>query len=154
MDVITKLIYVNVSRGLFEKDKLIFSYLITTSILRNRGDITPISWNLLLRGVQMISDEQKKKQPANPLPVNILTDSQADFLWSAECVEEEAYGGLMESFKENEAVWLEWASGDNPHIDPLPLDWKDKLDDFRKMVVLRAFRPDKLMSASQQYVLN
>lgn len=154
MEVITKLIFVNVSRGLFERDKLIFSYLITTSILRNTGVITPMSWNLLLRGVQIISDEQKKKQPENPLPVNILSDLQADFLWSAECVEEDVYAGLMESFKENEAVWLEWAQGDNPHIDPLPLDWKDKLDDFKKMVVLRAFRPDKLMFASQQYVLN
>lgn len=154
MDVITKLIFVNVSRGLFEKDKLIFSYLISTSILRNSEKITPISWNLLLRGTQIITDDQKKKQPPNPLPVLTLTDLNADFIWSAECVEPAVYGGLLESFKENDAVWCEWAAGDNPHMDPLPLDWKEKLDDFQKMVVLRAFRPDKLMFASQQYVLN
>lgn len=35
IDVITKNVYVNISRGLFEKDKLIFSFLITTSIDRN-----------------------------------------------------------------------------------------------------------------------
>lgn len=32
---ITKTIYVNVTRGLFEKDKLIFSFMISTSINKN-----------------------------------------------------------------------------------------------------------------------
>ena len=34
---ITKTIFTNVCRGLFEKDKLIFSFLIATSINRNSG---------------------------------------------------------------------------------------------------------------------
>jgi dynein heavy chain len=34
-DKITRMIYTNISRGLFEKDKIIFSFLIATSILRN-----------------------------------------------------------------------------------------------------------------------
>ena len=34
IDKITRLIYTNVSRGLFEKDKIIYSFLIITSILR------------------------------------------------------------------------------------------------------------------------
>jgi dynein heavy chain len=56
MEVITKLIFVNVSRGLFEKDKLIFSYLISTSIDRQSGKIKVPSWNLLLRGTALITD--------------------------------------------------------------------------------------------------
>jgi len=35
IECITKTIYNNISRGLFEKDKLIFSFLIATSISRN-----------------------------------------------------------------------------------------------------------------------
>ena len=35
IDRITKMIYTNISRGLFEKDKLIYSFLIATSISRN-----------------------------------------------------------------------------------------------------------------------
>lgn len=56
MEVITKLIFVNVSRGLFEKDKLIFSYLISTSIDKQSGKIKVPSWNLLLRGTALITD--------------------------------------------------------------------------------------------------
>jgi len=32
---ITMILYTNISRGLFEKDKIIYSFLITTSIMRN-----------------------------------------------------------------------------------------------------------------------
>jgi len=68
MDKITKIIYSNISRGLFEKDKSIFSFLIATSIDRNSGKIIANSWNLLLRGTATIADDLKKKQPPNPFP--------------------------------------------------------------------------------------
>jgi dynein heavy chain len=76
-----------------------------------------------------------------------MNQNTVDYVWSAECTEPEVYGGLLESFKENEAVWLEWAQCELPHSEPLPLDWKDKLDDCQKLVVLKAFRSEKLMFA-------
>jgi len=50
IDMITKNIYTNIARGLFEADKLIFTYLIATSVNRNAGVITMAGWNALLRG--------------------------------------------------------------------------------------------------------
>jgi dynein heavy chain len=49
-------------------------------------------------------------------------------------------------------VWLEWAQCESPHTEPLPLDWKDKLDDFQTLIVLKAFRQEKLMFSFQIYV--
>ena len=46
----TENIYTNVSRGLFEKDKLIFSFLLCAEILKLEGVINEIEWNFLLRG--------------------------------------------------------------------------------------------------------
>lgn len=154
ISVITSIIFTNISRGLFERDKLIFSFLISTSIDRNSGKIDPISWNLLLRGTATMSDNDKKKQLPNPLPKNILTDLAAEFIFSAEVALPEVYSGLTQSFKENEAVWLEWAQCEQPQIDPLPLDWKEKLSDFQKLILLKAFRPEKIAFAFQIYVLD
>jgi len=151
---ITSMIFTNISRGLFERDKLIFSFLICTSIDRNSGKIQPVSWNLLLRGTATISENDKKKQPPNPLAKNILTDLAADLVWSAEVVCPDTYGGLTQSFKDKEAVWLDWATCEKPQIDPLPLDWNSKLTDFEKLILLKAFRPEKLAFAFQIYVLN
>lgn len=39
IDNISRMIYTNVSRGLFEAHKIIYSFLITTSINRNKGTI-------------------------------------------------------------------------------------------------------------------
>jgi hypothetical protein len=38
------------SSGLFEKDKLVFSFLLCTEILKLEGIINEVEWNYLLRG--------------------------------------------------------------------------------------------------------
>jgi len=50
IDTITKMIYTMIARGLFEADKMIYSFLIATSIRRKAGIILGPSWNHLLRG--------------------------------------------------------------------------------------------------------
>ncbi len=47
---INEVIFVNVCRGLFEKDKLIFSFLIATSINRNSQILGEGLWSIFLRG--------------------------------------------------------------------------------------------------------
>jgi dynein heavy chain len=47
---ITESFYLNICRGLFEKDKLLYSFLNAASILRRNGDITPEEWGSYLRG--------------------------------------------------------------------------------------------------------
>jgi dynein heavy chain len=57
IETISKQIYSNVSRGLFEADKLIFTYLIATSVNRQAGIITPAGWNTLLRGAMPLTQQ-------------------------------------------------------------------------------------------------
>ena len=38
-------------RGLLEKDKMVFSFLIAAQIQLRKGTITQAEWNILLRGV-------------------------------------------------------------------------------------------------------
>jgi dynein heavy chain len=74
IDVVTRQIYTNISRGLFERDKLIFSFLITTSIMREAGRINMVAWSLLLRGAAPLTDQQKAKILPTPMPKTILSD--------------------------------------------------------------------------------
>lgn len=53
---------------------------------------------------------------------------------------------------ENEAVWTEWITCDNPQTEPLPLDWSTKIDDFQKLIILKSFRPEKIAFSFQNYV--
>ncbi len=47
---ITRMLYINICRGLFEAHKLIYSFLICTSIKRKSKSINEVCWNYLLRG--------------------------------------------------------------------------------------------------------
>jgi len=47
---ITRAIYFSICRGLFEKDKLLYSFLNSTSILRRNKDIDDDEWAFFLRG--------------------------------------------------------------------------------------------------------
>lgn len=47
---ITLSVYTNVSRGLFERHKLVFSFMLCVAINKESGSITEAQWNFLLRG--------------------------------------------------------------------------------------------------------
>jgi len=47
---VTKSFYFSICRGLFEKDKLLYSFLNASSVLRRNRDIGIEEWNFFLRG--------------------------------------------------------------------------------------------------------
>ena len=46
----TRSFYDSICRGLFEKDKLLYSFLITSAVLRRAERISDVEWNIFLRG--------------------------------------------------------------------------------------------------------
>ncbi len=154
IDVISRQIYTNISRGLFERDKLIYSFLITTSIMRNDHQIDPIAWSLLLRGAAPLTDQQMAKILPNPMPKTILSDLSHLFLYSAELSLPDVFGGLLEDMLNENEAWLKWSQCETPQSKPLPGEWDAKLDHFQKLIVLKAYRPEKLSSAFQLFVFH
>lgn len=60
---ITATVYTSVARGLFEVHKVTFSFLISTSINRESGDINEDTWRtLLVKSVKIPSDVNKKQR--------------------------------------------------------------------------------------------
>jgi len=145
-DSITKLIYSNIARGLFEKDKLLYSFLVATAIRRNAGIITMSQWNHLLRGAMPFTASQLDNMPPNPIP-KMMNKAAYDTFYSIQENEGELFDGLIDSVKENLEAWSDWATCDNPHTSPLPCGLHAKLAPFHKLLMLRVFRPEKLLYA-------
>ena len=152
-DTITKLIYSNIARGLFEKDKLLYSFLVATAIRRNAGIITMSQWNHLLRGAMPFSATQLDNMPPNPMP-KMMNKAAYETFYSIQENEGELFEGLIDSVKENLEAWTDWSTCDNPHTSPLPCGLHAKLAPFHKLLMLRVFRPEKLLYAFQLYVKN
>ena len=150
IDTITRNVYSNISRGLFEADKLIFTYLITTSIDRYEKVIAAPDWNILLRGAQPFTKEQKDKKPPNPLP-KVITPLNFDLLYSTQCLVE-SFSGIVDHIAENQEDWTTWGQCDDPLNTKMPGDWEEKLTDFQKCIAIKVFRAEKLMFAFKKYV--
>ncbi|XP_012629713.3 dynein axonemal heavy chain 6 [Microcebus murinus] len=74
--------YVNVSRGLFEQHKLIYSFMLCVEIMRQKGSLTDAEWNFFLRG----SAGLEKERPPKPEAPWLLTP-----MWFACCDLEESF---------------------------------------------------------------
>jgi dynein heavy chain len=55
--------YENICRGLFEKHKILFAFLIAMKIDRNEGRVSTREWNYFLRGSDKLTDEELKGRP-------------------------------------------------------------------------------------------
>jgi dynein heavy chain len=58
MNKINEVIFTNVSRGLFEAHKLIYSFLIAASIERTESRLDNQLWNIYLRGAGVMDYTQ------------------------------------------------------------------------------------------------
>ena len=86
------LIYKNVCRSLLEKDKLLFSFILTIAIFKSRGVIEDAKWRFLLTGGVALG---------NPYP-NPAPDWLIDKAWS-EIVRASALNGNREREREKES---------------------------------------------------
>jgi dynein heavy chain len=125
---ITRMLYTNVSRGLFEAHKIIYSFLITTSINRNNEKITPEGWGIILRGGGVLPSEQVKKMPKNPEP-KMLSPQGWELIYYVDLMME-AFNGITEHTVKNIEEWRAWALKPDAYHVPLPQAFEHRLSPF------------------------
>lgn len=174
----TLIIFQNICRGLFEKDKLLFSASICFQILRNAHLIHDIEWNLFLRGPTNLD---RTNQPPNPFPENlspqawdIIYAAQERLLYKVPSTEEgaadesddptyhitsnaEPCKGLCESIEKNSyglhtSDWMKWMNSDNLMTAPLPAPYQDTVNSFQRLILVKALREDKLQHSIAGFV--
>ncbi|KAL3316100.1 Dynein heavy chain 9, axonemal [Cichlidogyrus casuarinus] len=140
IESITFFIYMYTSRGLFERDKAIFTAQLAFQILLMSKQIKPEELDFLLR---------------YPLVPNCI--SPVDFL-SNNC-----WGGVkalsnMDEFKnldrdiEGSAKrWKKFVEGEAPEKEKFPQEWKSKTS-LQKLCMMRALRPDRMVYAINDFV--
>ncbi|KAM8930485.1 dynein axonemal heavy chain 1 isoform 1-T1 [Pelodytes ibericus] len=136
-------LFSNVCRSLFEKHKLMFSFLLCVRILMNQGLINMDEWRFLLSG-----------GIAPVLADNPCAEWLADRAWR----DIQALSSLSNFTRVTEQLTLHKAEyrmicdSPEPHREPLPGEWGQSLDSFQKILILRCLRGDKVTNAMQDYV--
>jgi dynein heavy chain, axonemal len=148
---ITRSIYSNVCRGLFEKDKLLFSFSMAAKISLASGAIAEKDWNTFMVGV--VSDEAVLA--ANPYPVALKNLNITEKSWiNAVLIEHEltSFAGFKKDINTASADWSHFLSSENPHAEVIPGDWDTNLTNFQKLLLIRVLREDKVVYAVRKYV--
>lgn len=139
-------IYQWVSRGLFERHKLIFLTLITFRLMQKKViDILyePAQMDFLIKCIGKPGIEN----PLDWLPVTAWDSIQG----LIQLEEFKSFAHNMEI--EGPLRFKEWYNELAPETQKLPLDWK-KLDQmpFQKLLVLRCLRPDRITTALTSFI--
>ena len=138
-------LYRNVCRSLFEKDKLLFSFLLCLNVLENKGQVNRVELRFLLTGgIGEAKDD-------NPAPAWI-----SNSMWNqiANLSALDGFSEFASDFTKQVAEWQQYYEHHDPLSIRMPVDQHDwnELSAFRQLLVLRCLRPDKLVQAIQQFV--
>ena len=185
IDYATLIIYQIICRGLFEKDKLLFSSSICFQIAKHSKKIHDLEWGLFMRGPGAVD---RTHQPTNPAPQKVsavqwdlLYAMQERLVYMNEFEEGSPepdnfnafstchpFDGLMKSLISEFEKWQVWARGEVTTTDengetkveagvdimrvPLPGSFDTQINDFQKLLLVKALREDKLMASIGAYV--
>lgn len=147
-DYFTYSLYQNICRSLFEKDKLLFSFLLTTKILFGDNKIDMDEWRYFLAGPSGSID-------VIPNPTDWLDDLEWTQVYKQLFIMSKihAFSGIDTYFVEFNKKFKKIFDAPDAHVEPLPGEWHEKLNSFQKMIVLKSIRPDKICHAIQNYVI-
>ncbi|PNI91683.1 DNAH3 isoform 2 [Pan troglodytes] len=143
IDHFTLSIYNNVCRSLFEKDKLLFSLLLTIGIMKQKKEITEEVWYFLLTGGIALDNPYP-----NPAPQWLSEKAWAEIVRASALPK---LHGLMEHLEQNLGEWKLIYDSAWPHEEQLPGSWKFS-QGLEKMVILRCLRPDKMVPAVREFI--
>jgi dynein heavy chain len=141
--------FVNVCRGLFERHKLIFGFMITAQILLRADLLNQMEFGLLLRGIGVLD---LSEIPENPSPDGI-PEKQWHFVYGIEQMTERCKG-LCAHIAEHTDEWENWWSLEHPEEVALPANYEELYDltMFQKLLIVKALAPEKVFFMSQAFV--
>jgi dynein heavy chain len=147
----TMSVYNKICAGLFEKDKLLFSFLIAANISRDNGNITEEEWGFFLRG----PDAASRAQVSSPNPAAAWLDAE---IWVDLNASIDVLKQLVPVLEDpaTQNVWKmyyeSFSSVDHPLGFEMPEPCKSLFTPFQKLLLIKLFHPDKLEFACRDFI--
>ncbi|XP_069945104.1 dynein beta chain, ciliary-like [Cherax quadricarinatus] len=140
IDTITHSVFLYTTRGLFEKDKLIFAAQMTFQVLASQGEVGVMELDLLLRF---------PIQPNVVSSIDFLTNNSWGAIRSLSQVDE--FRNLDRDIENSVKRWRMYCECEAPEREKLPGEWKSR-SDVQRLVIMRALRPDRMTHAMQLFI--
>nr|CAD7423389.1 unnamed protein product [Timema monikensis] len=140
LDCITFSVFMYTSRGLFEKDKLIFMAQMAFQILLTKKEIDHSELDFLLRFPIV---------PNLTSPVDFLTNISWGGIKSLATMDE--FRNLDRDIEGSAKRWKKFVDSECPEKEKLPQEWKNKTS-LQRLCIMRGLRPDRMTYAVTEFI--
>jgi dynein heavy chain len=113
--------------------------MLTVNILFGKKELDPLLWRLFLAGPS--NDPKLVENPTEWISDSSWPDI---FRHMTALTETEKLKGVYDDFMSKPDRFKAVFDSLNPHEQPLPEPWNEQLDQFEKLLVLKAIRMDKV----------
>ncbi|XP_063858635.1 dynein axonemal heavy chain 3-like isoform X1 [Scylla paramamosain] len=141
---LTKAVFLSVCRSLFEKDKILFTFMLYVRLQQAKGCVEDTVWRFLLTGIPTLLDNKDSSSPAPWLTNKAWTH----------LVQAGGYSSLVDIHKHvarHTKAWEKVFLSDTPHLAEFPEPYKD-LCGINRLAIIKCLRPDKIISAVQDLI--
>ena len=146
IESITHTVFNYIRRGLFEKDKLTVSALMTFKIMINDSKMNAADVDFLL----------KTKSCIDPGNMGPLQEWLPENLWpKIKGLESmKRFKGLGDNMQGDSDAWSSWFDKEKAEAAVLPGEYQKSLTSFERLILLRAIRPDRLLNSLSDYIVS
>ncbi|KAF8769940.1 Dynein heavy chain 7 like protein [Argiope bruennichi] len=137
-------LYCNICRSLFEKDKLLFSFILCCNLLMFEKKLEKSEFKFFLTGGVGLE---------NPFP-NPAPTWLPDKSWDEVCrlADFPALSSLREEFTSSPESWKPMYESKEPQNLSLPGKWTESTTPFQELLILRCLRADKIVVLVTKFV--
>lgn len=149
ISTLTYQIYCYGTTGMFEKHKLLYSFLITIQIELDKEIINSNQIDFFLKGNLLLDKTLTIK--SKPLFNWLNYDAWHHCLFLSKNFPDK-FQSLLINIQENHLEWKQWIEHNQPENILLPKPFNELLNDFEKLMLLRCFCQNRIIFAINNYV--
>lgn len=135
-----------VPTGIFERHKLLFSFLLASKLEQDVGNLVQNQLDFFLKG------NVNLESPKEENPFDWLTNDNWRNLTHLEERLPETFQGITSAMTKNEMKWQTWVWSHRPERGHIPKPFS-KIKPIDRLCLLRCFRIDRIYNAIVHYVV-
>ncbi|KAI8792083.1 dynein heavy chain 5, axonemal [Biomphalaria glabrata] len=145
IEYLTLSVFKYTCRGLYEADKFLFTLLMTLKIEMAVGKVRPDEFGVFIKGGAALD-----LNAVEPKPKKWIMDMT--WLNLVKLSELPQFSQILQQVARNDKAWKTWFDEDAPEEAVIPDGYSNNLDNFKKLLLIRSWCPDRTIPMARVYV--